>query len=681
MKLPFSWLKEFVDVPVEPRRLGEDLTSVGLAMDGLLSDGKDAVFDLDITTNRVDCMNVYGVAREASVLYGVPLKPPPVEVTEAGEPAASGLQVRIEAADLCPRFCARVLDVRLGPSPAWLRERLEMVGVRPINNVVDLTNYVMLELGHPSHAFDLAMIPGKTLVARWGRQGETLRTLDGVERSVPASPRVGLVASPEGPLALAGVMGGASSEVSDATLVVALEAAYWSPLAIRRASRALGMHTEASHRFERGADPEAAALATTRIAHLLQKIGAGSPRPGLIDCVAEPLPARSTTLRRDRVSLVLGAPVPEARAAQILEGLGFRVGAERDGWRDVSIPTWRSDVSREADLIEEIGRHYGLDKLPSTLPRTSGVGGLKRWQARERRVRDVLFAAGLVEVITLSFPPDPKGDSDSGAAVRLLNPLAEDQATLRSSLVKPGLLASLQVNLRQGRRDVRLFEMGRVFLPAERLATEEQRLGILLAGEGRDGHWSERGRPVDFFDLSGILTLLCERLELPHCELAREPQSPLLHPGKSAALRFKGEPIGFVGALHPDLAERSELPAEVYVAELRLEPLLHAAGEGTRMQQLPRYPSVARDLSILCDGTAEAGALVEIARRAGGSRLRSVAIADRYFGAPVPEGRVSLMLSLVYQDPSRTLTGEEVDASLAAIQSALRKAGAEIRGE
>src|SRR5262245_5333657 len=323
MKLPVSWLREYVDVMVEPRRLGEDLTMAGLALEGLETDGKDAVLDLDVTTNRVDAMNVYGLAREVSVIYGLPLKPLDLSFTEKGTPASAVFDVAIEAADLCPRFCGRVLDVRMAPSPAWLRDRLEQMGVRPISNVVDLTNYVMLEMGQPSRAFELAQVAQGRLNVRWAREGERLRTLDGVER--PLHPKVGVVAGVDGPLALAGIMGGASSEVSEDTRTVALEAAFWEPLAIRRASRWLGMHTEASHRFERGADPEGTTVATARIAHLLEKIGSGTTRPGLVDRVAAPRPRRSVTLRPSRVRAVLGVHVPAERSKAILGGLGFAV--------------------------------------------------------------------------------------------------------------------------------------------------------------------------------------------------------------------------------------------------------------------------------------------------------------------------------------------------------------------
>jgi phenylalanyl-tRNA synthetase beta chain len=688
VKIPVSWLREFVEVPVEPRRLGDDLTMVGLALDGLESDGSDAILDLDVTTNRVDCMNVYGVAREVSVIYGTPLRPLALDSPEAGTPAAGSFDVAIEAKDLCPRFCARVLDVRLGPSPAWLRERLEKVGVRPINNMVDLTNYVMMEMGHPSHAFDLERVPGAKLIARWAREGETLTTLDGVERKL--SSRIGVVAHPDGPLAVAGVMGGGSSEVSDDTRVVALEAAYWEPLAIRRAARSLGMHTEASHRFERGADYEGAARATARIAHLLEKIGAGSARPGLVDRVAAPPPTRRARLRPARVAMVLGAAVPEARSREILSGLGFACGPSQGDGFEVAVPTWRGDVSREIDLIEEVARHNGLGRIPSTLPEAHEAGALTPAQRRERRLRDVLVAAGLNEVVGLSFVrPGPLDEyrqrgllgPEQGHLVCLANPLSEEHAALRNGLVVPGLLEALRVNLRQGRRDVTLFEIGRVFHPAKQLAREERRLGILLHGSMRAGHWSEKPRAADFFDLKGLLEAIVGRLGLNGLTFARDGVPGFLHPGQSASVALSGATIGRAGALHPDFVHALDLREAPLVAEIRLEELLAATRRPARMEPLPRFPPVLRDLSLLCDTALPAAAVLDEVRASAGAPLRSVSVADRYSGPPVPAGKVSLMLSLRYQDPARTLTSEEVEASVSAVVARLHERGIEIRGE
>jgi phenylalanyl-tRNA synthetase beta chain len=675
MKVPVSWLAEFVEVPVEPRRLAEDLTLAGLAVDAVESDGRDAVLDLDITTNRVDCMNVYGVAREVAVLYRKPLRPLEVSVQEAGAPAAQALRVEVVAPDLCPRFCARVLDVRIGPSPQFVRDRLEAVGVRPINNVVDLTNYVMMEMGHPSHAFDLSKVPGDRLVIRWARSGERVTTLDGVDRPLPG--RIGVVAGPEAPLALAGIMGGASSEVSDTTRAVALEAAYWDPLSIRRAAKALGMHTEASHRFERGADPEAPSAATARIAHLLQKIGAGSARPGLIDQYPAPVPRRLVALRMAQVPRVLGTAVPAPEARRILAGLGFALGEAPGETIGAQVPTWRSDVSREVDLIEEVARHHGYAKIPSTLPPGGGVEGLRPWQAMERAVRDVMVGAGLVEVVNYAFVPD--GATGGAPRVELQNPLAEDQGALRDALAVPGLLKTLQSNLRRGVRDVRIFEIGRVFQSASGAPGEERRLGLLISGASAP-HWSQRRRAADFFDAKGILEVLARRVG-PFDFQATGALPPHVHPGKAARVAWNGQDLGYVGSLHPDAMAVWELRDETLVAELNLEPIFAAPARVARFEAVSRFPAVARDVSLVCDEGLTAAELERVVRGAAGERLRSVTVTDRYQGPPVPAGKVGLTMSLVYHDPSRTLTGEEVQASMEAVVKGLKARGAEIRGE
>jgi phenylalanyl-tRNA synthetase beta chain len=677
MKFPLSWLREHVEVTVEPERLGADLTLAGFAMDGLETDGKDAILDIDVTTNRVDCMNVYGLAREVAVVYGLPLRPLDLSFTEKGRPAAEALEVTIEAPDLCPRFSAGILDVRLGPSPAWIRDRLEAVGVRPIQNVVDLTNYVMMEMGHPSHAFDHARIPQGRLNVRWAREGEKLETLDGTLRTL--SSRQGVVAGPESALALAGIMGGARSEVSGDTKVVALEAAYWEPLAIRRAAKALGMHTEASHRFERGADPEATVVAIARIAHLLEKIGAGSARPGLIDRVAVPARRRTIALRPSRLELVLGVPVPRPKAESILLGLGFGVASGDEDALAAEVPSWRSDVGREADLVEEVGRHFGLDKVPSSIPPTDGMGSLGPGQVEERAVRDTLAAAGLTEAITYAFVREAPGAAKGGVALE--NPLAVAQSVLRGSLLLPGLFDVLDANLRQGRRDVALFEIGRVFHDGPELPIEERRLAILLAGRFRSRHWSDdndtRGA-ADFFDLKGLVERLFERLGQGPPTLRREGLPELLHPGQGAVLLHGGEALGWLGRLRPGFRAES---ADVLVAELSLEPLLGQAAPLVRFVPLARFPAVERDLSVISSAGRSAAEVEALIRRAAGPLLVAVGVANRYDRPPVPEGMVSLTLSLRYQHAERTLTGEEVQASVDGVIRELRAAGLEIRGQ
>jgi phenylalanyl-tRNA synthetase beta chain len=681
MRVPLGWLKEFVDVTAPPSRLAEDLTAAGLAVDAIETVGGETVLELDITTNRVDCMNVYGVAREVAALYGLPLRAIDTSVAESGPPAQDALDVVIEAPDLCGRFSARVLDVRVGPSPAWLRDRLEQVGIRSINNVVDLTNYVMVETGQPSHSFDLARVPGAQLVVRWSREGEPVTTLDGVERRLPG--RVGVIAGRGGEpaLALAGVMGGASSEISDETRVVALEAAWWDPLAVRRGARAMAMHTEASHRFERGADVAAGPEAIARLAHLLQKIGGGTVRPGLVERTGHGRGARSVRVRFEKVNALLGASIPAERQTSILRALGF--GVEEQGSEAiVAVPSWRLDVAREADLAEEVGRHFGVHRVPAAIPPATRPGRLRPSQKRERRIREILTGIGATEVISYAFVSGSQVAAPDHGRVRLANPLTEDEDTLRTSLVMPGLLATLRTNLRLGRRDVAVFELGRVFLPGpDGRPFEEPRLGLLLAGQTHPHHWSVKPRPFDLFDAKGIVEMLFARLGLEAPAIDRGAVLPAyLHPGRAFGLRRDGEPMGYAGALHPDVRAAWELRDEAVVLEIATGVLLVEAPPTVRFTALDRYPAVERDLSILCDESVPAAEIDARVRAAAGERLRSVSLVDRYTGNQVPSGKVGLTVSLRFQDPERTLTSDEVQQAVDRVLAELRAAGCEIRG-
>lgn len=704
MKIPLGWLKEHVDVTVEPQKLGDDLTAAGIALDGLERDGREVIFDFDITTNRVDCMNVHGLAREVAVLYGLPLRPLELDFAETGPPAAEALSVVIEAADLCLRFTARVLDARPGQSPQWLKDRLEQVGVRPINGLVDLSNYVMMEMGQPSHAFDLDQIPGHRLIVRWARPGEQLVTLDGQKRELDA--RTGVMACPEGALGLAGVMGGQSSEVSERTRVVALEAACWEPLAIRRAARRLGLRSEASHRFERGCDFDGGAVANARIAHLLTSLGLGTVRPGLIDVIARRRDRAEIPLRAARVPALLGADVPAAEVERLLRGLGFGVERVAGGWH-VQAPGWRNDVTREIDLLEELARQRGLAAFPNALPPAAGAGFLSPLQKAERLVRRTLTGAGLDEAVNYAFAasggsrresvpaleprglpplsgsaPEPPVDDPMllpQGAIRLANPLSEEQGLLRSSLVLPGLLRNLQTNLRQGRREVRVFELGRVFLPGQPKPLEEPRLGILLAGPWQP-HWSAKARAADVYDLLGLVEALLQRFGRSGAlTLEHEALPSHLHPGRGARLLLDGQAWGCAGELAPELAQSLDLRDRTLVAELTLDALI-GTGAPVRVAPLPRFPAVERDLSLLLDAGVAARELEARVRSAAGPLLRRVSFVDRYDRPPVPAGQVSLTLSLRFQHAERTLTAEEAQAATEQVIAALRGAGVEIRG-
>jgi phenylalanyl-tRNA synthetase beta chain len=476
-------------------------------------------------------------------------------------------------------------------------------------------------------------------------------------------------------------MGGAASEVSDDTRSVALEAAYWEPLAIRRSAKLLGMHTEASHRFERGADPEGAPLATARIAHLLHRIEAGRVRPGLIDRHVAPLARRTVAYRHARTEALLGASVPADDVPRILTGLGFELEGWDGGRAAARVPTWRGDVAREVDLVEEVARHHGVGRVPSTIPPSGEAEGLRLWQQRERTLRRLLVGAGLVELILHVLVADAPGPAGSPDRVALANPLSEEQGALRNALVWPGLLDALTANLRVGRRDVRIFELGRVFLPQADRPSEPKRLGMLHSGAAAPHDWAQKPRLADFYDIKGLIEAVWAALGADGLEFTSEDLPALVHPGKGASVRWRGRVVGYAGALHPDLARARELRDEALIAEVAVDELLAEKPPAERFAALARHPAVARDLSILCDRALAYRELEASIRSAAGPLLAGLSVVDRYDGAPIPEDRVSLTVALRFQDPGRTLTGQEVQESMARVAHALREGGAEIRGE
>lgn len=684
MKIPVSWVKDFVDITVSAQQLADDLTSVGLACDGIEWFGDEAVLDLDITTNRVDAMNMYGVAREAAAFYGLPLKPLDLSFVEAGAPSSDVLRVAIEAPELCPRFAARVFDVRMGPSPAWLKDRLELAGQRSISNIVDLSNYVMLEMGQPTHAFDLSKVRGGVLKARMAAAGEVVKTLDDVDRTLAAT--MGVVADAEGALAIAGVMGGASSEISDDTRTVALEAAYWNPLLIRRGSKALGMHTDASHRFERGADPLAGPVSIARFANLAARGGFGTARPVLIQAEGASVAPRRLTLDLGHVDARLGATIPAEQAKSTLTRLGFEVlepladAAAHLGtvrlW-DVGLPSWRGDCTREVDLIEEVARHYGVMNIARTVPASRRAAGLTPVQRTERRIKALLSGLGYREALHLNFVNSTKCDPSQGTVVKIANPLSVEQDALRTSLVMPGLLEALERNQRHGTRDIQFFETGRVFSPSSDGPVEAPRLALLASG-ATPRSWSGKARAVDFFDLKRTVEEILARFSEASVTFEREGVPPFLHPGRSVTIRLDGAIVGYLGEIHPDTIDAFALKDRPVVAELALGALRSRGA--LAFSAFSRFPGVARDLSILAPAGDAAAELVAFAREKAGDTARAVELIDRFEGAGVPEGHVSLTLSFLFQDDARTLSSEEVERAMDAVRAAFAERGYGARG-
>jgi phenylalanyl-tRNA synthetase beta chain len=651
----------------------------GFAVEGIeespSKSGGDAVIDFEVTANRPDCMSIVGIAREVAVAYGLPLLAPevrgagPADVeVEGGGPA--NVDIVIENPDLCPRYVGAVADVKVGPSPSWMQARLLACGIRPISNIVDVTNYVLLEMGHPMHAFDMARLNGAQIRVRTARAGETVQTLDGQQRML--SPDMLVIADAERAVAVAGVMGGADSEVTAATTTIVLESAYFNPLSVRRTSKKLGLKTEASMRFERGADPALPLAAMKKAISLIETIGAGRARGVVVDQHPKRFERHILRLRRSRIDAVLGGSVPDSDVHRILAGLDFVLRDDDGGW-DVTVPTRRVDVTREVDLIEEVARHYGFDRLPVTFPAvTSAPPPVDPRIVRTRQLRGVLTAAGFSEAVTFGFTSEAAAApfASEGDLVPIANPLSENFAVLRPSVL-PGLIDAVAHNRRREQHDVRLFEIGARFT---RSAGERRAVAFAWTGMAALEHWSGTGRTVDFFDVKAVAERVGEAFGVEvHVSAS---QGGWLSPGRSADVMANGRRLGVIGQLTAALADVHGLPSAdpVYVAEIDLDALEElAAGRSTRVVPLPRYPSVTRDISVLIDERLTAAEIHRTIRDAAPSTLVRVSEFDRYQGKGIPDGKISLSLHLTFRSSDRTLTDSEVQATMDRIITALKE--------
>lgn len=645
----------------------------------------DAILEVEVTPNRPDCLAIVGVAREVAALTGGRLRPPDVAVREDPALTTKGWRITIEDSDLCPRYAARLIaDVTVGPSPPWLAQRLRAAGLRPINNVVDVTNYVLWELGHPLHAFDGDLLTDRHVVIRRARPGETVETLDGQTRTLADSMLV--IADAARAVAVAGVMGGANSEVRASTRHVLLESAYFAPGSIRRTAKALGLSTEASYRFERGADIEGLRAALDRAARLIAELGGGRVAAGVLDAYPAPRRPLAVPLRLERIQRVVGACPPPGVVADILRGLGFPA-TERPGGFEVVVPAFRRDVAMEDDLVEEVARIWGYERIPSTLP--SGALALTRrprhMVARDA-VRRVLTAAGYHEAVSLSLT-DPAHlrhlglDADDPRVVRLQNPLAADRSVMRPTLLF-GLLEAVASNVRRQTPDVRLFEVGRVFegRGAGVLPREDTRVALVLTGLRAPRAWYAPRARADVFDAKGAVEGLVEALG--RGDVATEPgPAPYLEDGRGATIVVQGTPVGVMGELHPAVQKAFDLAAPAFVAELSLDAIEALPERVVHYRSLPRHPAVQRDLAVVVAAGVPAA---DVARAIDAIRpawLKRVVLFDVYEGVQVGPGRKSLAYGLLYQADDRTLTDAEVNRAHAEVVERLRtELGAEVRG-
>ncbi len=643
------------------------------------------VLVLELTPNRPDCLSIYGVAREVHAGTGATLAPPPWANDEFPEGEPSAISITVEARELCPRFTARVFeDVRIGPSPPWLKARLMAAGQRPISNVVDITNYVMLLTGQPLHAFDLDRVAGAQLTIRRAGDGETLQTLDGQPRTLDRD--MVLIADADGPTSIAGVMGGARSEVEPGTTRVVMEAANWDGANIHRTSLKLGLRTEASTRFEKQLQPEQALEAQAVAAELMVALCGARELPGTID-IGGPGPAPATIRLRDsRLDSLLGTTIPRERSRSILEALEFTVTEAEDGL-DVTVPAFRrSDVTREADLIEEVARIDGLEKLPATLPSRHGASALLTTEQQlRRRSADALTGQGFYEIVGWSFVSSElrrRLRLEGEPVVKLENPMSAEQSELRRTLLG-SLLDVTRHNLAQGASSVRLFEAGAVYLPDAlvRLPREPYHLGALLLGEVRPATWRDpRPRTADFFAAKGVLQYLFETLRV---SWDVHPESmPFLHPGRSATVTVGGSPVGWLGEIHPQVAAEWDIAETVSGFELDLDEAIRHAVTTPLYRDLTSFPEVREDLAVIVSEEVSAAQVLEVVRRSGAPLLATAEIFDVYRDPEaIGAGNVSLALRLAYRAPDRTLTDGEVAERRGRIATALAdELGGRVRG-
>lgn len=707
MDISYNWLRELTDVRLPPRELAERLTMAGLAVDAVKEAGDDSVLEFDLTSNRPDCLSHLGIAREAATLDNATVRLPDLTAGNVGGRAEQFTAVEIEDPDLCPRYAARVVrGVKIAPSPEWLVKRLQAIGQRPINNVADITNFVMHEMGQPLHAFDLSTLGEFRIVVRRARAGEKLKTLDGVERELGEQMLV--IADATRAVAVAGVMGGEETEISERTVDVLVESAYFDPQSVRRTSKLLGLQTEASYRFERGVDYEGVRRAQDRCVALICELAGGTATEDAIDVYPRKLDRPFVVLRPRRVEELTGLKVTVGECVRILTALGFERddSAQGEGGDEqpfgFRVPTWRTDVKIEEDLVEEVARVYGYEKIGVALPPSPVTGEYLVGDRRRRAARQVLTAAGFNEAVSISFIEESASVNESGesnfepvpglqqvegagAFVTLSNPIIEGARLMRPSLL-PGLLEATRHNFNHGTRDVRLFETGRVFAASsapssdgESRPNEVEAFALLITGEALE-EGRAAGRAADLFDLKGALEAAADAMRVGELEFETAAVRHLRE-GQSARVTLGGREVGHAGRLSEELTARYKFRQPVYVAEVSLTALLATGERPARYTPLPRFPGVARDLSLVAERRVAFGEMRRAVLALRIEECRGVALVDVYEGANMAEGKRSLTLRVEYRADDRTLRDEEVDAMHARIVAALEgEFGAQLRG-
>ena len=642
--------------------LQEEDAEPGLNMAHILG-FDDSIVEFEITPNRPDCLSVIGLAREASATFKRPLKLHEPEPHGCGGSIADLVDIDIEDGDLCPRYTARMVkNVKIAPSPRWMRERLRNSGVRPINNIVDITNYVMLEYGQPMHAFDFSCVEGGHIIVRTAREGETIQTLDGNERKL--TPNMLCICDEHKPVCVAGVMGGANSEIVGDTAMVLFESANFNGVSVRRTASALGMRTDASSRYEKGLDMMNTIKAVERACELVEMLGCGEVVDGVMDVVAKEKAPTVVKLEPDKINALLGTELSEDLMREILVSLGFILNGD-----DIYVPSWRGDVEHYSDIAEEVARFYGYNKIPCTLMRGETMrGGFSEQQRFDRAIGGAVRALGYDEIITYSFISPtyydkirmPK-DSSLRNSLKILNPLGEDTSIMRTTIL-PSMLEIIARNHSYRNKSARLYELGKIYLPREDgLADEPKYLSLGAYGDG-----------VDFFSFKGSIETLLHELRITDVKYVACTDNDSYHPGRCAKV-YAGETyLGVFGQIHPLVAANYGMDTEVYTAELSFDAMYEKRGDIPVYQPLPKFPAVTRDIAVVCDEAVTVGALEESIRRGAKGLLKDVSLFDIYRGPGVAIGKKSVAFNLVLRADDRSLTGEEADEDVQSILAALK---------
>jgi phenylalanyl-tRNA synthetase beta chain len=689
MKLSSQWIRDFVDLSVDDRHLADDLTNAGIAVEGISGEGKKTVFEMEIGTNRPDAMNHYGVAREVAAIYGLSLKPiqaelpgsnaSEVKTSRAQHPGAPAFPVEIKDPQGCARFTARILrNVSVKPSPAKIIERLALLDQRAINNAADATNYTLWEMGKPTHVFDLDLLEGGKIVVRRARDGEKLKTLDGVERKLTTEDLV--VADAVKPVGLAGTMGGFDTMITDKTRNILIESAWWDPVTVRKMARRHGLHTDASHRFERGADFESTLPSCDRVAELILQSGGGALDGEPVDLVARWLDQAPVGLRMAEVHRILGGGLDTNRVVSILQRLGFEVLPEpdRDPEFTVRVPSWRLDIEREIDLIEEIARLHGYDKFENTSPAFSGSVIETPDAAKDQKLRNSLLALGYDEAVSLTFISHQDAqDFCAVPVIEIANPLNDEASVMRTSLA-PAVLNMLAYNLNRGSENVRLFEAGSVFEAENGAAAELKRICMGASGSAVSPNVHQPSRPFSFFDLKGDVETLLQLFQ--HDVVVFDARTAeYYHPARSARAVMDGATVAQFGQLHPETAAKRKFKQDVFIAELYLDRLYKRGLREVRFEALPRFPAVERDFSFVFADTVVFDQIRKAVAGLHLDEMRSFIPVEIFRGGSVPVAKYSLLLRATFQSNERTLREDEIARWSAQVVNALESSGGVLR--